>query len=98
MAKYLLLWEVDPNKVPADRKERAALWGPMVQMVKQQMKAGTTIDWGVFAGGLKGFSVSEGDEMTISESAQKYLPYVTFDVHPIITIDQMEQVIEDLKK
>jgi hypothetical protein len=98
MAKYLLLWEVDLDKVPADRKARAALWGPMVQMVKQQIKDGTTKDWGVFAGGLQGYSVTEGDEMTISESVQKYLPYVTFDVHPIISVDQMAQVIEDLKK
>ncbi len=98
MAKYLLMWEVDLAKVPADRKERAALWGPMVQMVKQQIRDGTTKDWGVFAGGLQGFSVTEGDEMTVSESAQKYLPYVTFTVHPIITVEQMEKVIEDLKK
>ncbi len=98
MAKYLLLWELDLAKVPADRKERAALWGPMIQMVKQQIRDGTTKDWGVFAGGLKGFSVVEGDEMTISNSAQKYLPFVTFDVHPIISVEQMEDVIEGLKK
>jgi hypothetical protein len=98
MAKYLLLWEVDPNKVPADRKERAALWGPMIQMVKQQMQEGTTKEWGVFAGGLQGYSVSEGDEMTLSNTVQRYLPYVTFTAHPIISVDQMAQVIEGLKK
>lgn len=98
MARYLMLWELDPTKVPADRKERAALWGPMIQMVKQRMKAGTTIDWGCFAGGLRGFSVHEGDEMTVSNSAQSYLPYVTFSVHPLISIEQMEELIESLKK
>ncbi len=98
MAKYLLLWELDLAKVPAGRKERAALWGPMIQMVKQQIKEGTTKDWGVFAGGLKGYSVTEGDEMTLSNSVQKYLPFVTFTAHPIISVEQMEEVIEDLKK
>jgi len=98
MSKYLMLWELDPTKVPADRKERAALWGPMIQMVKQQMKDGTTKDWGVFAGGLEGYSVSDGNEMTLAKSVQRYLPYVTFTAYPIITIDQMEEVIEDLKK
>ena len=98
MAKYLLMWEVDLAKVPADRKERAALWSPMIQMIKQQIKEGTTKDWGVFAGGLKGFSISEGDEMTISKSVQRYLPFVTFTAYPIISIEQMEEVIEDLKK
>jgi len=98
MARYLLLWELDPAKVPADRKERAALWGPMIQMVKQRIKNGTTKDWGVFAGGLKGYSVVEGDEMKVSENVQQYLPYVTFTAHPVITVDQMAQVIEGLKK
>jgi len=98
MAKFLMLWEVDPTKVPADRKERAALWGPMIQMIKQRMEAGTTRDWGCFAGGLRGFSVHEGDEMTVSNAAQSYLPYVTFSVHPIISIEQMEELIESLKE
>ncbi len=94
----MLLWELDPAKVPADRKKRAALWGPMIQMVKQQIKDGTTKGWGVFAGGLKGFSVIEGDEVRLSKNVQKYLPYVTFTAHPIISVDQMAEVIEDLKK
>ena len=98
MARFLVLWEIDPMKVPADRKERAALWGPMVQGVKQQMKAGMTKDFGVFAGGLEGFSVHEGDEMTVSKMTQNYLPYVTFSVHPIISIEQMEELLETLKK
>lgn len=98
MARFLVLWEVDPTKVPADHKERAALWGPMVQGIKQQMAAGMTKDWGVFAAGLQGFSVHEGDEMTISKMAQNYLPYVTFSVHPILSIEQMEELLETLKK
>ena len=67
-------------------------------MVKQQMQEGTTKDWGVFAGGLKGYSVSEGDEMTLSNTVQRYLPYVTFTAHPIVSVDQMAEVIENLKK
>lgn len=98
MARFLMLWEIDPAKVPADRKERADLWGPMIQLVKQRIKAGTTKDWGVFAGGMKGFSIHEGDEMTVSNAVQSYLPYVTFSVYSIISIEQMEEVIENLKK
>ena len=98
MARYLQLWEVDPAKVPADPKERAALWGPMIQMVKQQIKEGTTKEWGALAGELRGFSVAEGDEMTLSNAVQRYIPFVTFTSHPIVTIEQMEQVIENLKK
>ena len=98
MAKFLVSWEVDATKVPADHKERAALWGSMVQGIRKQMAAGMTKDWGVFAGGLQGFSVHEGDEMTVSKMVQNYMPYVTFSVHPILSIEQMEELLETLKK
>ena len=98
MARYLMLWELDPTKVPTDRKERAALWGPMIQGVKQRIAAGTTKDWGVFAGGLKGFSIHEGDEMTVSKGVQNFIPYVSYEVHPLVSVEQMQEVIEDLKK
>ena len=98
MARYLLLWEIDRDKVPVDRKERAALWGPMIETVKQEMKEGTCLDWGAYAGGMKGYSIEEGDEMTISNTAQSYIPYVTFEVHPILSVDQMAQLVDNLNK
>lgn len=98
MAKYLTLWELNPAMVTANPKERAALWGPMVQMVKQEIKEGITKEWGTFAGEMKGFSVGEGDEMSVSISAQKYLPFVKFTVHQIVSIEQMEEIIKNLAK
>ena len=42
MPKYLLLWEVDPSKLPIDPKERGAAWSAMLDMVKQGIKEGKT--------------------------------------------------------
>ena len=98
MARHLTLWELNPAMIPANPKERAALWGPMIQMVKQQIKEGKTKEWGALAGELRGFSIAEGDEMTLENAVQRYLPFVTFTSHPIVSIEQMEQVIENLKK
>ena len=70
----------------------------MIQMVKQEIKEGTTQEWGAFAGEMRGFSVGEGDVMDISNAVQKYLPFVTFTVHPLLSIEQMGEVIENLKK
>jgi len=99
MTRYLMQWEIDPTKVPADLKERAAVWAPMIQSIKQRIAAGTTKEWGCFAGSMKGFSIHEGDEMTVSNAIQRYFPYVNFvDVRPIISIEQLEELIENLKK
>lgn len=32
MGKYLVLWEVDPTKVPIDPKERGAAWGMLIRI------------------------------------------------------------------
>lgn len=70
----------------------------MIQGIKQRIAAGITKDWGCFAGGMKGFSVHEGDEMTVSNAVQSFLPYVTFEVRQIISIEQLEELVENLKK
>ena len=98
MAKYLLLWELDKTKIPTDLKERAALWEPMIQRVKQNISSGATKDWGSFVGELKGFTIIEGDEMRINNTALMSLPYLTYTVHPFISVDEMLKVIDNLKK
>ena len=46
MARYLILWEIDPARVPTDAKERGTAWLVMVEMMKADMKKGVTKDWG----------------------------------------------------
>jgi len=96
MPKYFMTWEVDPTKVPADLKERSALWGGMMAMIKQQMKEGTTTEWGSFVGEGKGYSVGEQSEKELFKTLQQYYPYVTFEVHRVMTVDEMIEAIKSL--
>jgi hypothetical protein len=98
MAKYLVLWQIDESKVPASPQERADMWEPFVDMVEQDMKAGISKDWGSFVGELRGFSIAEGTEVEIGNMLQKYVPYVHFEVHPVITTRLVRQVIKALSK
>lgn len=96
MGKYLLLWELDPTKVPVNPQERAAAWKSMIEMVKQEIEKGMTKDWGSFVGELRGYSVVEGTEVEIGTMVQKYVPYVHFEVHPVGSVEQVEDVIKAL--
>jgi hypothetical protein len=97
MAKYLVLWEINPDKAPVDPKERGAAWIAMANMVKQDMKDGKITDWGLFAGESdKGFNVSSMTEVELSKSLQRYYPYVTFKVSQILSIDQAIEVAKSL--
>ena len=96
MAKYLMLWEVDPSRAPIDPKERGAAWGMLVDMVKQDQAKGLMKDWGAFVGEINGYSVVEGTEVEIGNMVQQYIPFVTFKVYAIASLSQVSEVIKAL--
>ena len=97
MAKFLVLWEMDNSRAPVDPKERGAAWGAMLDMVKQEMEAGTTTDWGGFAGENNGYSIMEGTNVEVALNLQKYVPFARFTVHAIASIDEVAQVTAGLQ-
>ena len=98
MGKYLLLWEIDRSKVPVNPKERGAGWNALMGMIKQDIKKGINKDWGAFVGELAGYSVVEGSELEVMNTLQQYTPFVSFKVHPIASVSQVEEMIKALTK
>ncbi|MHA2394423.1 MAG: hypothetical protein ACXAEX_20995 [Promethearchaeota archaeon] len=98
MGKYLVMWEVDWSKIPIDRKERGMGWNGLLALVKSDIKQGVTKDWGAFVGETKGYSIVEGSEAEVGKQLQKYVPFTKFDIKAIATVDQVQEVIDDLKK
>jgi hypothetical protein len=96
MGKYLLLWELDRSKIPMDLKERGDGFNLLMEMVKEDMKKGLTKEWGVFLGEFEGYSVVEGTEVEIMNQVQKYTPFVYFEVHPLGSLDQVDEMIKAL--
>jgi len=98
MPKYFVTWEIDTSKVPISREERAAAWGPMIEMVKQGIKEGRIKEWGAFVGEMRGYSIAEGTEAEIGIFNQQWVPFVNFKVHPVATISDLEKVIQSLSE
>ena len=96
MGKYLLLWEVVEDRVPVDARERGAGWGALMEMVKQDIKAGLTKDFGVFVGEINGYAVWEGTEVEVGSGLVKYSPFVSFKVYPISSVSQVGEIIKSL--
>ena len=92
MSKYLITWESDESLWPADPKEQAALAGKLAEMVKQSIKEGKTLDWGIFVGGDKGYSVGEGNALDLYKDLQKYHPYINFNVQEVLSIDDVLEI------
>jgi hypothetical protein len=98
MGKYLLLWEIDTTRLPVSRKERAVGWSALMNFVKDDIKQGKTLEWGAFVGELRGFSIIEADEVEIGILLQRYSPFVHFETHPIVGVEDVEKVIEGMQK
>jgi hypothetical protein len=98
MGKYLILWKIDLNKMPISPDERAAALGPMIDMVEQGMKEGRIKDFGTFVGEMSGYSIAEGSEVEVSLSNQHWIPFCSFEVHPVASISDTKKVISELGK
>ena len=98
MGKYLMLWEIDTTKIPVSPKERGAGWNALMEMVKQDIKKGMNKDWGAFVGEINGYAVIEGTEVEVMNTLQQYVPFVHFEVHPIASVSQVDEMIKALTK
>jgi len=96
MGKYLILWELNLDKAPDDPKERGAGWLAMMEMIKEEIKEGRTTDWGCFVGETKGYTVGEQSDVELAKELQRYFPFVTFEVRPVMSVDQIAEVAKSL--
>ena len=96
MPKFLNLWEVDNSKMPTDPNERASLIGKQIEMTKKMLDEGQISDWGIFAGGGAGYAIGEGTEADIFKRTMQFGPYIKFQVYPVLSIDEMSEVMKSL--
>ena len=98
MGKYLLLWEIDPTKIPVDPKERGGEFSALMKVIKQDMKEGMLKDWGLFASEHKGYSVVEGTEVEVIKATQRYTPFVCFAAFSIASVTHAGKMIKAMNK
>lgn len=96
MGKYLLIWSMSNDLVPEDPKERASGWKMLLDMVKQDINKGLAKDWGTFPGENMGYCILEGSNLDVMKMTQQYAPYVGFEVHPVASIKDAEELIKHL--
>ena len=95
MAKFYFRWHLNPMLIPTKPEELGKLWISMLEMVKADLKSGALTDWGMCSDSSAGYAFAETDEKSLHTTILKWIPYVIFDVKPVITVDQ---VIADIKQ
>jgi hypothetical protein len=95
MTKFYMRWELNPMFTPANPEERVKLWLTMLEGIKAELKSGSLQDWGICSDISAGYAFAETDEKTIHATILKWMPYVNFDIRPVLTVDQ---VIANIKQ
>jgi len=88
-------WQMDPMFIPADPEERVKLWLKMLEMVQAGLKSGSFTDWGICCDSSAGYAFADTDEKTLHASILPWLPYISYDIKPVLPVDQ---VIANIKQ
>ena len=81
--------------IPTNPEERVKLWISMLELVKADIKSGALSDWGMCSDSSGGFAFAETDEKTLHTTILRWMPYVNFNIKPVMTADQ---VIDSIKR
>lgn len=87
MTKFHVEWK-QSSKIPEDPVKLGKLYLSHMELVKADLKSGKLTDFGQYSNGSSGYILIEGNENDVFTTLMKYLPYVEFDVKPIVNVDQ----------
>lgn len=81
--------------IPTNPEERVKLWISMLELVKADLKSGALNDWGMCSDASGGYALVETDEKTLYTTILRWMPYIIFNIKPVLTVDQ---IIESIKR
>jgi hypothetical protein len=93
MTKYYMRWHLNHAFIPTNPEERVKLWMAMLEMVKADLKSGALRDWGMCSDDSGGYAFAETDEKTLHTTILRWIPYVSFNIKPVLTVDQTMESI-----
>lgn len=71
-------------------------------MIKEDLTKGVLKDFGMSVNGSMGYAISELPEKELYASLMRFQPYVDYEIHPILLVDDLinilEKAMESLKK
>ena len=95
---YLILWEGDESVMPKDPEERGKLHASMLEMTKKALDSGEIKMWGLSATGSCGFTVTDRDPKELLANSMKYAPYIKSEAKPMLSIDEVADVMKGMQQ
>jgi hypothetical protein len=88
MTKFYIKWHVNTMYIPVNPEERIKNSVRLLEMVRADLQSGILKEWGMFNDNSGGYAIAETDEKTLHTAILKWIPYTTFDIKTVLTVDQ----------
>ena len=95
---HLILMEVDQSLLPKDPKEKMKMMASFMEMGKKDLDSGELKMLGMSPDGQHGFVISNQDVKTIYTKAQILAPYTKCKVMPMLSIDEVMDLMKEMQK
>jgi hypothetical protein len=76
--------------MPEDLKAKKAQALSFADLVIKLLKSGATKEWGQFTGEMRGYAIFEGNTVDLHCANTMWAPYVKFEAHELMTIDEVK--------
>ena len=98
MAKFLILWRVNPMMMPHDPVEHVTLNEKMWATIDNMMKTGEIREEGFFLDGTSGYTLVEGEPADVLKVSASFRPFVDSAVHEIVPYETGKEVVRGILK
>jgi hypothetical protein len=88
MTRFYIKWHVNTRYIPVNPEERIKNSLKLLEMVRADLQSGILKEWGMFNDNSGGYAIAETDEKTLHTAILKWIPYTTFDIKTVLTVDQ----------
>jgi hypothetical protein len=94
MTRSYMKFKKNPLTMPTAPEEQAKLWMTLLGNVKKDLASGALTDWGDCVDIGEGYCISELDEQELHTLVLKYVPFIIFDIKPVLNVDQVMESIQ----
>lgn len=94
MTRFYIKFKKNPLTMPTAPEEQIKLWMKLLGDVKKDLASGGMTDWGDCVDIGEGYCISELDEQKLHTMILKYVPFIIFDIKPVLTVDQVMESIQ----
>jgi hypothetical protein len=98
MAKFMILWRVNPMTTPPDTVARVKVNEMLWAMIDDMMETGEIREEGFFLNGTSGYTLVDGEPADVFKVAASFRPFVDSEVHEILPYETGKEVVRGILK